>query len=106
MAMAQIQPVIERSVTQTVSRNVRALMAAGGVSQVAMARAMGVAQSAVSNRLRAQTPWTTDDLAVVSRVLGVAAGDLFRDLLPQECAVRDSNPEPAVLAQMWMCRTP
>lgn len=89
MAIAQVQA--GGVLTSTVSRNVRAMMAANGVSQMEMARAMGLSQTAVSKRLRGLTPWDTNDLEIVARVLRVRPEALLTSLLPHQ----DSNLEPA-----------
>ncbi len=71
-------PAPERgSLGSVVGSNVRALMAARGVSQIQMASILGVTQSAVSKRLRGVTPFDTRDLQAISEAFGIHAMNLL-----------------------------
>ena len=81
-----------------------------GISQRALARAMGLAQPSISDRWRGRIPWTLDEVERLEPVLGLDRGALlFR------CARRDSNPQPSDLSPLevflvvdvtacWECR--
>lgn len=51
---------------------VRAVMAAKGVTQAQLAEALGLTQSSVSRRLAGSQPFRTDELADAARFLGVS----------------------------------
>lgn len=90
-----------------VASNVRAYAARLGYSQVALGRAIGMAQGAIHARWRGSRPWQLAELGEVARVLGVEVVDLVTDFtesrtptggshrggLPR--ARRDSNPQPS-----------
>jgi transcriptional regulator with XRE-family HTH domain len=68
------------------------------ISQVELADVLGIAQPTLSKKLRGQRPWTTSELILAARTLGISIGWLFGETdepAAIECAVRDSNPEPA-----------
>ena len=89
------------------SRRVRATDAAIGarVNQIAwakratrveLAHALGLQRgAAVSRKLRGTVGWTAADLILASQFLRVPVGDLLAGPELVECAIRDSNPEPA-----------
>ena len=54
-----------------VAANVRAEAARRGLTQADMARILGVSRMAMSDRYRGRTPWSIDDLEVVSMALHV-----------------------------------
>jgi transcriptional regulator with XRE-family HTH domain len=82
-------PAPERgSLGSVVGANVRALMAARGVSQKQMESILGVTQSAVSKRLRGVTPFDTSDLEAIADAFGVDPADLLADERRQNEAVR------------------
>lgn len=51
--------------------NVRAEMARKGLSQTALAELLGISQTAVSKRLRGDTPWDINELIRAADTLGV-----------------------------------
>ena len=51
--------------------NVRAEMARQGVTQMVLARKIGISQAAVSARLRGTTPFDINELTAIAAVLGV-----------------------------------
>lgn len=59
-----------------IGANVRAEMARRGISQTALASRLKVSQSAVSKRLRGETPFDVNELAKVARALGVSMDSL------------------------------
>lgn len=77
------------------------------MTQVALARALGMSQSAVTTRWRGVARWQLDELDAVADILGVSVQDLVTDFtesrtptggshrggLPR--ARRDSNPQPS-----------
>ena len=66
-----------------------------GISQRALARAMGLVQPSISDRWRGRIPWTLDEVERLEPVLGLDRGALlFR------CARRDSNPQPSDLSPL------
>lgn len=65
-----------QSTAQAVAANVKALMATREVTQVQLALAMGISQSAVSKRLRGTVPFDIEDLDRLSAVFGVRVTDL------------------------------
>jgi transcriptional regulator with XRE-family HTH domain len=54
-----------------VAGEVRAAMARRGVSQTALAGALGMSQAAVSRRLRGAIPLDVKELAAIAEILGV-----------------------------------
>jgi len=54
-----------------VAGEVRAAMARRGVSQTALAAALGMSQAAVSRRLRGAIPLDVKELAAIAEILGV-----------------------------------
>jgi hypothetical protein len=66
-------------IVQVVAANVRAYAARLGYSQVALGRALGMAQGAVHARWRGTRPWHLAELGDVALVLGVSVQDLVTD---------------------------
>lgn len=62
--------------------NVRAEMARRRVTQMALARQIGLSQSAVSARLKGKTPFDINELCLIASVLDVP----LAALLPTEAA--------------------
>lgn len=59
--------------------NLRAEMARRNVRQVDLARALGITQQAVSQKLNGRRPFTDVEISTAARIVGVAPGELFRD---------------------------
>lgn len=105
-------PVTTRS--EAIRVEVRAHLARIGVTQGQLAKALGVSQQSVSDRMRGRTPWTLDETTALEHVLGLTPGALLHaalDAVPRYletakaprrsegpsddvCAPRDLNPEP------------
>jgi len=66
------------------------------VSQSKFAGAVGLSsQAAASRKLRGQREWTASELLQACRFFGITVAELLDGIEPEECAIRDSNPEPA-----------
>lgn len=59
-----------------IGANVRAEMARRGISQTALAMRLQKSQTAVSKRLRGETPFDVNELATVAAALNVPMGAL------------------------------
>lgn len=57
--------------TATAGANVRGEMARRRVTQARLSSALGISQAAVSKRLRGETPFDINELALIARVLDV-----------------------------------
>ncbi len=77
---------VERSIDEQIGEIVHHVMWRKRVSQVAIAPALGIGQSAVSRKLRGQNPWSVADLYAAAGALGVEVGELLPRL--------DSNQQP------------
>lgn len=74
------------------------------MTQVALARALGMSQSAVTTRWRGVARWQLDELDAVANILGVSVQDLVTDftekqnphrwIAPRGVAVRPKGLEP------------
>jgi len=62
-----------------VAGEVRAAMARRGVSQTALAGALGMSQAAVSRRLRGAIPLDVKELAAIAEILSVPLSALLAD---------------------------
>lgn len=62
---------------ETVSRTVRALMAADQITQRDAAERLGMSQQALSGRLTGRTPWDVNDLDALAGLLDVEVLDLL-----------------------------
>lgn len=91
MAQTIITP---KTRSEALMLEVRAAAARRGLSQKALALALGRSQQAVSDRWRGRTPWTVDDTDDLERVLQLVPGSLYAAAV-RECARRDSNPQPS-----------
>lgn len=69
--MSTLKAVPPVRLTDLVAAEVRAEMGRQQVTQVTLARRIGMSQQSLSERLRGKTPFTTDDLEKVSGALGV-----------------------------------
>jgi len=66
------------------------------VTRADIAQAIGLRSGqAVSKKMHGVTGWRADELLLACRFLGTSVAELFDGLEPSECAIRDSNPEPA-----------
>lgn len=73
-----------------VSGEVRALMGRYSVTQTVLAPALGMSQSALSERLTGTVPWTVDDLARVADYFDVDVAEIFTSAIahnPRYCQV-------------------
>ena len=68
--------------TAKTGENVRAEMARRGVTQMALARKIGLSQPAVSARLKGKTPFDINELCLIASVLNVP----LTTILPIETA--------------------
>lgn len=68
--------------TAKTGENVRAEMARRGVTQMVLARKIGLSQPAVSARLKGKTPFNINELCLIASVLNVP----LTALLPTEAA--------------------
>ncbi len=77
-----------------VASNIRALASRRGLSQVQLAKAMGMSARTLADRWWGKTQWQLEDLDAAAAVLGVTPWDLCT---PDDLwrARRDSNPQPA-----------
>lgn len=64
------------SAAERVGRNVRAEMARNGLTQGDLATRLNLTQPAVSRRLTGEIPLNVNELATISRVVGVPLGRL------------------------------
>ena len=65
------------SVDEVIGERVHGIMWRRRISQDALAPQLGIAQSALSRKMRGQVQWTARDVAVVAAVLGVEVADLM-----------------------------
>lgn len=92
------------------SEELRALMGRYGVSQVVLARWMGLEQAQLSKRINGRIPWRIDEIEAVAEAFGVhpaaLMGGYATDPRPGgpdgglpifKYGIRDSNPEPAAM---------
>lgn len=61
------------------SVRIRQAVREAGVTQDAVAKQLHLSRQAVQDRLRGRTRWTTQEAAVLARVLGVRLVDLLDD---------------------------
>ena len=61
---------------ETVTKNVRMLIAAQSVSQEELADALGVAQSGLSRKVNRKTDWTASDIANLSNFFGISFAEI------------------------------
>jgi transcriptional regulator with XRE-family HTH domain len=66
-----------RSLNDVVCEEVRVMMVRKGARQADVARALGVAQSGVSERLRGKREWTLSELEVLARLWQVPVAHLL-----------------------------
>lgn len=72
-----VQP--DLSADLLVGERIYMLMRRQGISQMQLARHLGIAQTAISKRLRGQRSWSVSDLQITAGVLGVTIADLVAD---------------------------
>ena len=105
--MTQSIPDIHDVATLGLASEVKAWMARLGYRQIDIANALGVTQTQISARLRGQTPFTFEQLIKIAAIMEITLSDLLGDQIltqkhprpavqdeGEECALRDSNPEP------------
>lgn len=95
--------------SQIASSNIRALSARFGLTQEAVANALGITQGSISRRWNGIHPWRLDELDIVAGIFGVSVAELvampaglervINEKAPAfagagRWAHRESNPEP------------
>jgi transcriptional regulator with XRE-family HTH domain len=90
------------TLNERVSRTVRILMAAAGMSQQELAEGIGLSQPAVSRRLRNATTWDLRDLDELAALLGIDVEEILTMTPGRAASTRwlpqkDSNLQPAGL---------
>lgn len=75
-------------VDQAIGESVHTLMWRQGITQTAMADALGLDQSALSRKLRGGRPWRASEVFAAAALLGVAPGSLY-PLTEGQVAQRD-----------------
>lgn len=71
MSTLRAVPSQPRTLRELVAAEVRAQLARQQISQQELAKAIGLSQASISERLRGKTPFTTDDLERIADALGV-----------------------------------
>jgi transcriptional regulator with XRE-family HTH domain len=71
---------------------VRAWMARRGVSQVELAKIVGIAQNSLSRRLTGHTPFLLSELNLIARAFGVRLSVLTGESSPNETELRNVSP--------------
>lgn len=64
------------------------------VTQVALARTLGLNQAGVARRLRGETGWKATDLTATAQLLNTTVAYLVGEVDDPVCTPRDLNPEP------------
>lgn len=91
-----------------INREVKAWLVRRDLKQSDLAAGIGLTQTGVSKRLSGRVPFTIEELLLVADFLEITLGELLgetilsekgprpavRDEGDEECALRDSNPEP------------
>lgn len=75
--MSTLRAVPPASLNDQVAATVRAELARRRMTQQDLARAVGLSQASVSERLRGKTPFSTDDIERVADALGIHPAVLF-----------------------------
>lgn len=75
-----------------VADNVRIVCARRRITQTELARVLGMSKMAVSDRFRYITPWTVDDLGVLSEFLAVPVGVLLGEVVSTDGETTGSAP--------------
>lgn len=95
------------SVDAVIGEAVHTLMWRQGITQTAMADALGLDQSALSRKLHGGRPWKASEVFAAARLLGVEAGELYPALTN---GVRTERDIPVTLGQSrqkgWFDETP
>jgi transcriptional regulator with XRE-family HTH domain len=73
---------MDRTRRHTVADNVRAEKARRGVTQAALAKALGMSQQALSRRLVGEVAFDVDELDIIARHLDVPTAELLGDDVP------------------------
>ncbi len=94
MSITHMEPSPE-SLSRRVASEIRATLARQGLNQSDLARRLGVGREWVNNRIgaRSTVDLRLDEIAEMTKALGVSTEGLLL------YAIRDSNPEPAVMEQ-------
>lgn len=71
------RPIGPLGVDELIGERVHAAMWRARITQVQLARELGLDQAAINRRLRGRTPWKVTDVIVAARVLGVSVEDLM-----------------------------
>lgn len=66
--------------------NVRAEMARCGVTQMTLARKIGISQPAISARIKGRTPFDINELVQIAAVLDVPLERLLEGVTPMEAS--------------------
>ncbi len=76
----QPEALVDRSIDEQIGERVHHLMWKARITQTAMAPRMGMAQSALSKKLRGAITWTARDIVAAAAILNVDAGSLLPTL--------------------------
>jgi predicted transcriptional regulator len=93
---------------EAIASEVRSLMGRRRVSQTALARLLGISQSALSRRLVGEQPFDTDELFVIARHLGVERIELAvaRDARGETVYRVTATPSEQQIARLgWKAKT-
>ena len=65
---------------ETITKNVRVLIAAKSVNQEDLAEALGIAQSGLSRKVNRRTDWSSSDIANLASFFGISFADIVMPL--------------------------
>ena len=65
---------------ETITKNVRVLIAAKSVNQEDLAEALGIAQSGLSRKVNRRTDWSSSDIANLASFFGISFADIVTPL--------------------------
>ncbi|WP_165217265.1 helix-turn-helix transcriptional regulator [Schaalia sp. ZJ1691] len=80
--MSTVTALRERTFSETVAANVRGMAASAGYSQSSLGRALGMSQTQTHKRWHGVIPWSLDELAELSELLGVRVSTLIDGFIP------------------------
>lgn len=89
MAIQEVPGGTQAPLRLRVAAEVRAWRARRSMTQVQLARAMGISQAQVSSRMRGETPITIDEIEQLAGIFGVSAQTLLTGALSN-----DERPQP------------
>ena len=105
MSHQTVVPLPPQGLTSRIARALRGLLAERQISGNRLAHETGLSQSRISRRLTGEYPLDTDELETILTFVGVSLDELLGRVAEgprpdgpdggEECAIRDSNPEPA-----------